>query len=229
MINGTLIPSVQDFPVKIPSVQDFPVKIPSDDELGNMTATKVEDLYWDYINTIQSLCQRVVRIGTIEDGGKEVCADELYRPRPPCLVYSFGMRDKGETYKHGKSITFYMIGLGEENDVLSNQWKIRTLERIRSDLNHTERTIDLLKIDIEGSEWNSIPQMVLSGTLRSVRQMQIELHGRGSSRVLKVLRMLYEDGFRIFMRDRNLNCKYSRKGLARQRTSCMEISLFRVF
>ncbi|KAK3587724.1 hypothetical protein CHS0354_042678 [Potamilus streckersoni] len=234
-------------------VRDFPVKIPSDDELDNMTDTKLEDLFWDYINTIQALCQRVVRIGKIEDGGKEVCADDPYRPRPPCLVYSFGinnawdfdedaarifgcevfcfdpsMRDKAETYTYAKDITFYMIGLSATNEVLPDQWKMRTLEQIRRDLNHTERTIDILKIDIEGFEWNTLPQMVHSGTLRSVKQMQIELHGRGVSDKLKVLRMLYEDGFRIFMRDRNLNCKYSREGLSRERTSCMEVSMYRV-
>ncbi|KAK3582661.1 hypothetical protein CHS0354_031073 [Potamilus streckersoni] len=137
------------------------------------------------------------------------------------------MRDKAETYTYAKDITFYMIGLSATNEVLPNQWKIKTLEQIRRDLSHTKRTIDILKIDIEGSECTTLPQMVHSRTLRFVKQMQIELHGRGISDNLKVLRMLYEDGFRIFMRDRNLNCKYSRKRLSRERTFCTEISMYR--
>ncbi|KAK3587725.1 hypothetical protein CHS0354_042680 [Potamilus streckersoni] len=138
------------------------------------------------------------------------------------------MRDKGEIFNYTNDITFHMVGLGARNEVLQNQWKIRTLEQIRRDLNHTERTIHILKIDIEGSEWTSIPQMIQSGSLRSVKQMQIELHGTGSIDKLKVLRMLYEDGFQIFMRDRNINCKYSSTRFVRQRTSCMEVSMIRV-
>ncbi|KAK3607177.1 hypothetical protein CHS0354_007092 [Potamilus streckersoni] len=138
------------------------------------------------------------------------------------------MRDKGVTYKHTDNVTFYMIGLGAKNEILENRWKMKTLEQIRRDLKHTERTINILKIDIEGSEWISIPQMVSSGTLRSVNQMQIELHGNGTEHDLKVLRMLYEDGFRLFMRDRNLNCKYSKTGIVRPRTSCMEVAMVRI-
>ncbi|KAL3864721.1 hypothetical protein ACJMK2_006494 [Sinanodonta woodiana] len=234
-------------------LDNFTVTIPSDGELANMTANQLTDIYWSYINTIQVLCRKIVRIGTIEDGGKEVCTDVPFLPTPPCLVYSFGinnqwdfdedvarifgcevfsfdpsMRNKSETYKYADNITFYKIGLGDKNVVLRNKWNMKTLEEIRHNLNHTERTISILKIDIEGSEWISIPQMVSSGTLRSVNQMQIELHGNGTQHALKVLRMLYNDGFRLFMRERNLSCKYSKAGLIRARTSCMEVSMIRV-
>ncbi|KAK3587726.1 hypothetical protein CHS0354_042681 [Potamilus streckersoni] len=66
-------------------------KIPSDAELKNLTESQLDDLYWSYINTVQVLCRRIVRVGKIEDGGKEVCTDEAFHPRPPCLVYSFGI------------------------------------------------------------------------------------------------------------------------------------------
>ncbi|KAL3864851.1 hypothetical protein ACJMK2_006501 [Sinanodonta woodiana] len=235
------------------SLDHLTVTIPSDGELDNMTDNQLTDLYWSYINTIQVLCRKIVRIGKIEDGGKEVCTDVPFHPRPPCIVYSFGinyqwdfdedaarifgcevfsfdpsMRNKGETYKYADNITFYMIGLEAKNTVLRKHWKMKTLEQIRQYLNHTERTISILKLDIEGSEWTSIPQMVSSGTLRSVNQMQIELHGKGTKHTLKVLRMLYNDGFRLFMRERNLSCKYSKAGLVRARTSCMEVSMIRV-
>ncbi|KAL3864720.1 hypothetical protein ACJMK2_006493 [Sinanodonta woodiana] len=199
-------------------VDNFTVMIPSNAALANMTDNQLTDLYWSYINTIQVLCRKIIRIGTIEDGGKEVCTDVPFLPRPPCLVYSFGinyqwdfdedvarifgcevfsfdpsMRNKSETYKYADNITFYKIGLGDKN----------------------VRTISILKIDIKGSEWTSIPQMVSSGTLRSVIQMQIELHGKGTKDALKVLQ-------------RNLICKYSRAGLVRARTSCMEVSMIRL-
>ena len=80
-----------------------------------------------------------------------------------------------------------------------------------------QRTIDILKIDIEGDEWKAIPQMLKSGVLDQVKQLSIEIHfsrrGYGkpdfwgnvhSSKQLSQLRQLYEAGFRIVMRERNL-------------------------
>lgn len=45
---------------------------------------------FSYINRLQVLCKNVIRLGSLWDGGKEICADEPYKPRPPCIVYSFG-------------------------------------------------------------------------------------------------------------------------------------------
>ncbi|KAH3882857.1 hypothetical protein DPMN_006803, partial [Dreissena polymorpha] len=44
-----------------------------------------------YINRLQILCKDVIRIGSLTDGGKEICVDKPYRPRAPCIVYSFGI------------------------------------------------------------------------------------------------------------------------------------------
>ena len=80
-----------------------------------------------------------------------------------------------------------------------------------------QRTIDILKIDIEGGEWESIPQMISSGALDDVKQISMETHflkerphsatyygGVMPSVQLRCLRQLYEFGYRIFMRERNM-------------------------
>ena len=80
-----------------------------------------------------------------------------------------------------------------------------------------QRTIDILKIDIEGDEWKAITQMHRSGVLNQVKQLSIETHfsmiryGQPTywghvhpSKQLSQLRQLYEAGFRIIMRERNL-------------------------
>ena len=71
-----------------------------------------------------------------------------------------------------------------------------------------QRIIDILKIDIEADEWTAIPEMIQSGVLASVKQIAIEIHyesGKVPAKTqLSVLRRLYEAGFRIVMRDRNV-------------------------
>ena len=39
---------------------------------------------------LQILCKDVIRVGSLKDGGKEICVDPGYIPKAPCLVYSFG-------------------------------------------------------------------------------------------------------------------------------------------
>ncbi|WAR31086.1 hypothetical protein MAR_033628, partial [Mya arenaria] len=125
----------------------------------------IPDFIRRYINRLQAFCKNVIRVGSLMDGGKEICIDEQFEPKPPCLVYSFGL------------------------------------------------------IDIEGDEWYSIPQMISSGALDDVKQISMETHyikrGKqlwGSHPIpaadeLYALRLLYDKGFRIFMRERNLNSK----------------------
>src|SRR6218665_813621 len=35
-------------------------------------------------------CENNTRLGNALDGGWDICLAEPYRPKPPCLVYSFG-------------------------------------------------------------------------------------------------------------------------------------------
>ncbi|WAR31087.1 hypothetical protein MAR_033629 [Mya arenaria] len=113
------------------------------------------------------------------DGGKEICIDEQFKPKPPCLI------------------------------------------------------------DIEGDEWYSIPQMISSGALDDVKQISMETHyiqlgGQlwGSHPIpeadeLYTLRLLYDKGFRIFMRERNLSSMMMWPGFNNSITSVNEISLIK--
>jgi hypothetical protein len=100
-----------------------------------------------------------------------------------CQVYSFdpsmGVNDHNRT----DFIHFYSIGLGGEDDenlIVKNQkWKMRTLKSIYQMLRpmHGAIVIDVLKMDIEYSEWAAIPQMLTSGFLgEKVKQLAVEIH-----------------------------------------------------
>ena len=59
-------------------------------------------------------------------------------------------------------------------------------------------------MDIEYSEWRAIPAMVSSGAMKNIRQLYVEYHNgvRGASasfvNAMVSLRMLYQQGFRMF-------------------------------
>ncbi|KAL3867621.1 hypothetical protein ACJMK2_040502 [Sinanodonta woodiana] len=67
------------------------VAIPYESEMNSMTMPELENIFYNYLTSLQILCRRILRLGRIEHGGKEVCNDRQYRPKLPCLVYSFSI------------------------------------------------------------------------------------------------------------------------------------------
>lgn len=83
-------------------------------------------------------------------------------------------------------------------------WTANTLSTIKKKLRHLKRQLDVLRIDIDSSEWTVLPSLVISGTLRHVKQLFLELHGDSDDggevyrHRLSVLRQLHDIGFRSF-------------------------------
>ncbi|KAL3869042.1 hypothetical protein ACJMK2_041785 [Sinanodonta woodiana] len=244
--------------------QNSGINLPSDDAMKTMTKEHLTNILYNYLNGLQVLCRRVLRLGNIDDGGKEVCDDTKYRPRSSCLVYSFGigyrfdfdddaiqyygcemhcfdpsMNDFKYRYPGDKAI-FHPIGLGAFDGILNASsktekrlWEVRKLNTIKSMLNHTKRDIDILKMDVEGSEYASFLEMARSGELKHVRQICVELHSWAKETIneqITAMRTLYEHGFRIFMRERNLyhECLFTSGEIPRKKTQCMEMSLVNI-
>jgi len=70
------------------------------------------------------------------------------------------------------------LGLGVLDERKDKRgWKIKTLPSIRQMLNHTDRVIDVLKLDIEGDEWSLLMSHHFLSTINdSVRQLAMEIH-----------------------------------------------------
>lgn len=70
-------------------------------------------------------------------------------------------------------------------------------------------------MDVNGEEWNILPVLLNLGLLKHVRQLLIKVQfGFGSSSKfddLKILRHLYEAGFRIFFNENKLTGEFIRK------------------
>lgn len=220
------------------------VNLPSVEEIKGIKSTKSSDLYFKYLQTTQIFCQNIFRMGQIVDGGWDVCHDHMVKYTQPCIVYSFGVSgdltfddEVSETYhcdvfsfdpttvfpthQHGPNVWFYRIGIGNKHEKFRAGY-VAPLQELREMHNHTSSPIAILKIDVEGAEWPSLPNMIETRQLEDVAQLYLEFHGQGDKEnELVVLKMLYDAGFRIFWFHPNPNCLYDKK--IRTRSRCMEV------
>ena len=127
---------------------------------------------------------RVERVGTLGDGGKWVCGlDRVARQHKPCTIYSFGINGESsfeaalleaapgcQVYGYDFSVTsfgpeianvsaldarahFFPYALGS-NDAPYAKPPTLTLQNLMRQNNHD--FVDILKIDIEGAEFDAL-------------------------------------------------------------------------
>ena len=176
-------------------------------------------------------CVSKERLGPVGDGGKWVCEVERELQKPGCIVYSLGSNmetgfeedvlrktkckiftfdytlseESGSTLNNiSPRMQFfpYKIGTGHTPN---SQHEEKSIDEIMQDLGHVR--VDVLKMDIEGAEWDVLDAMLEKGDL-PFNQMQLELHLTKTTlgRVLNVLSRLTENGFRVFSVEPNLYC-----------------------
>jgi Methyltransferase domain len=158
------------------------------------------------------------------DGQKAVCMDPGIAPNSSsCLIYSFGINDEWSFDLHFEqfgcqvhafdpsmdmangnytaNIRYWNIGLASKNTKYAG-WKLFTLNFIYDKLknSHGPEVIDYLKMDIEGNEWNALPQIIDSGMLDNVRQLGVEFHLESDEPVeeyrkrIRIIKQLEERG-----------------------------------
>ncbi|XP_067679062.1 probable methyltransferase-like protein 24 [Haliotis asinina] len=228
--------------------------------LKTLNREQLSQIYHSYVNSVQMSCKNMVRRGNVGDGGWNVCEDPPYGMKTPCNIYSFGINydwsfDDAVATAYGchvhsydpsmtrvsdhdrrSNIHFHRTGLNSTDTSNNMGWRMRTFSSILKENNHTQATIDLLKIDIEASEWFAFPEMLQSGSLKNVKQFCFELHIKlGNNpepdidkylRGLELLRDFYNAGFRIFHTHKNMDAKY-KSMFGMERTGCHEIYMVR--
>ncbi|XP_067667585.1 uncharacterized protein [Haliotis asinina] len=104
-----------------------------------------------------------------------------------CEVHSFDPSIGKKPFDRSKNVHFHDLGLsGNDSDTYvptkdiyvktTTTWKIRRLKTIMEMLGHTNRHLDVLKIDIETSEWPAVKDIVESGLFSKIRQFSVEWH-----------------------------------------------------
>jgi len=110
----------------------------------------------------------------------------------------------------GEYATFHPWGLGEDGITSSfknKTWVAKSFQTVMRELGHTNRTIDIIKIDCEGCEYQVMPPLfeLISAGKAKVDQILIELHLRGKKGEL--LKEFFSGAdkakMRIFHKERN--------------------------
>ena len=179
-------------------------------------------------------CGTKQKLGGIGDGGKWICEVQGALQRRNCVVYSLGSNmdtsfEEGiikhtvcdiHTFDHSllpeqraaihqisSRLSFYpvKIGLGRSRNSTEQEKSIQT---IMSELSHS--WIDVLKMDIEGGEWDVLEALIDSNNLHFT-QLLVEFHTQFHypvtlGKILKVLSSLTDAGYRVFSVEPNLYC-----------------------
>ncbi len=100
-------------------------------------------------------------------------------------------REIQERFKHNKNITCYAVGLSDKNAemeiaLLGNQTSlfktasvIETVELVNASeffIQNELTVIDLIKINIEGEEYNLLDNLIRSGFIHNIKNIQVQFH-----------------------------------------------------
>ena len=134
------------------------------------------------------------RHGRVGDGGKWICGARKFLSKPGCVIYSLGSNAETSfetdvaletecdihvfdstqasvqmpsTHRSGhKNFHRYAIG----NPAQNSTWETKLLEAVMSGLGHA--WIDVLKMDIEGGEWEYLDYLLREGKPIPVGQVR---------------------------------------------------------
>lgn len=217
--------------------------LPTADEMQTMSDQEIYYVYHSYLDNIEVICHRKLRVGHPGDGGWEVCDDYEWRPMEPCIVYSFGINNDFsfdddiaalyrcrvyafdpsmgvDSYTRSTNVFFYNFGVGGHTGKLEPEpsslakeegWRMRSFTDLRAMLQHQRTVLDVVKMDIEGSEWIALADMAAKGALSNVRQLLVEFHLLSSDpeiarKRLAALKLIENLGFKRFHTHLNPGC-----------------------
>ncbi|KAJ8310293.1 hypothetical protein KUTeg_012158 [Tegillarca granosa] len=216
-----------------------PVVIPKEPEFSQLEPREYGELFNRYIYSVQIPCKEIVRIGNIPDGGWDVCHDAIIAndfsfdddmaKTYGCKIFAYDPSMRKPDHRHSKNVMFYATGISDKNGQRGS-WRMRTFETMMEETGHKGKIVDFMKMDVESSEWGSVPQMISSGVMKNIRQFAFEIH---TPRIvddtnpwykgkLPFFRDLYDQGFRIFWSHANPFCVYRGKD-GKSRAMCFEI------
>ncbi|KAL5507088.1 hypothetical protein ACEPAH_6544 [Sanghuangporus vaninii] len=191
---------------------------------------------WDFVPAAFNCPHPVERIGALGDGGKWVCGLQRVAHKPDCVVYSIGINHESsfeaellsrtsncEVWGYDFSVESFGPEVQDDPALLSRahfepyglagtnsegEHKMFTLQTLMARNGH--KHIDILKIDIESWEFETLSSLVKSylesGEPLPFGQLQLEIHtwGKKFDEFLSWWEMLEAAGLRPFWTEPNL-------------------------
>jgi len=139
-----------------------------------------------------------------------------------CKVRSFDPTIQGppNDFRYPDNLSFKKTGISNETTdikLLKNMgsedvFHVDTLENIINENNDLEKTIYILKLDVEGYEFQVLPQILERKVMNYIDQIIVEVHSNDHqdrsledmSSILKVITTMHSKGFSIVSYDPNL-------------------------
>lgn len=176
-------------------------------------------------------CAARERVGDIFDGGKWHCNVQAMAKQPDCVVYSLGSSavvgyeseisqrtacqihvfDPTNTVEQmtpllPQGAVFHPVGISGHSgtlDMHGKTYRVEPLELLMRNLGHSRLTV--LKMDIEGNEYDAIEALAKSGVLStSIDELLVEFHWKGTNATMRAFDHILSAGFRIFSHEPNL-------------------------
>ena len=121
-----------------------------------------------------------------------------------CEIHTFDMvkwnRRKGDFAKALQgAATFHNWGLGTPEQAAAKPQTFKTLQQTMDELGHTNRTIDVFKIDCEWCEWFTFEQWLE----QDIRQILVETHNAPMPNAKDFFQSLHDKGYVIFSKEAN--------------------------
>ena len=166
-------------------------------------------------------CSNAQRVGNMGEGGKWVCDLSRLKSRHDCLIYSVGSLgeysfeiemkkamphceihtfDKDFYPCPNDTCIFHTVKFGNgAPSTYSKDWNT-----ILQDLNHTNRMIDILKMDIESDEYSFLSLMFNSTPHSFPKQILVELHPQNDNNIHEFFKQLRSNSYVIFSKEDNI-------------------------
>ncbi|KAL3935350.1 MAG: hypothetical protein SGARI_003014 [Bacillariaceae sp.] len=165
--------------------------------------------------------------------GVDYLRESYQAKKEDCLVYSIGSNNNilferavkqhigceihtfdptlQKPFIGGEYATFHPWGLGKDGETIKVKkptpmsFTTRSLESIMTELGHTQRKIDIFKIDCEWCEYDAMPPVfdaIASGKMQ-IDQILIELHAMPYETLTDFFAAVDRAGFRLTHKERN--------------------------
>jgi hypothetical protein len=110
-----------------------------------------------------------------------------------------------------RGIAFHNFGVAGSDGTITLEGSnvpVMSFQTIKERLNHTDKVIDVVKIDVEGSEWEAFRDLFAHCDTNEpyAHQFQVELHSATAALLTEFHDSMTRCGYRSFHKDANLYC-----------------------